>query len=269
MSFAYHVCWGDSARGCLKERNRQLNISNPVVAVLDNFRIGPLIDADLAMPKRRHELFIEICEAQWWYNSTEYKSALLQYQLESHLRLLDVLTKAAPVIAWVGNNACDKLMMAMIAHLITPSTPLAMVDISGQVEFNHNGEFALGYCTPESLLQLSPIEISPMVRKELAEKWIYWRGHAQGWREIGDNGDILEYPIDYLDHLLLAKIEHMKPRLAIDIMDDIAREAAGIIPVDLLYWRLNILRKNGDVVFTQIEGQPPHSPHVVKSGVGL
>lgn len=262
MSSARHVCWGDSASGCLKQRNYQLGVSNPVIRILDDFRIGSLVDAELPMPKLRRELFKQICGAQWWYSRIEYEASLLQNYSKYHRQLLQILAEPDPVVVWLGNNARDKLMMAMIAHLAAPSTPLAIIDITGQVDCHHNGEFDLAFCQPESLLHLSPVEISTTARAELAETWRYWRIQARGWREIGSNGDIVDYPLDYFDNILLSNIECSKPRVVTEIVSSIINSTPGLIPVSFLLWRLQILNHNNKLVFIPVDGPIPQAPLV-------
>ncbi|WP_175948636.1 DUF1835 domain-containing protein [Burkholderia pyrrocinia] len=262
MPTSHFIACCDSAAGSLKQRNRLLGQSNPIVAILDDFRMGPLADADQLVALQRTAWWKTIWRAQWWFDSDEYETDLLEHQAECQSCLLSVLASPEPVVVWMGNNAHDKLVLAMIASLTPPQTALSVVDITGQVSWQYEGQYAVAICPPEALLQLVPRPLTDGEHIALREQWTYWKGHGQGWRETGANGQVVEYPLDYLDGLLVAKLAELGPQSAGLLVGKIIGEYPSMVPSNFLFWRLDILRQAGQVVFTPQTGPKPQAPKV-------
>lgn len=239
---AYHICCGEAAYGCLKERNRLLGAASHIIMLLDDFRVGNLIDADSANPKLRFELLEEIWSSQWWYNEMEYKDSLFWHWYNHHNNLLKALSDTRPKIVWIGNNACNKLMLAMVASLTNRSAPLMMVDITGRVTEHHNDEFDISFCAPESLLELNPQVIPLSDKAVLTELWKHWKNNGKGWRQIDENGNITEHPIDFIDKIILEKLNYKEEKTSMELIGDIISQSPNYIPPHILYWRLVKIR---------------------------
>ncbi|WP_169828975.1 DUF1835 domain-containing protein [Chromobacterium amazonense] len=256
-----HLCWGDSAAGNLKQRNRLLGLSQPVTAMMEDFRIGELADADAAKPRQRIAWLKRLWAAQWWYEAEEYETPLLLHQAECHGQLLEALQAPAPLVIWMGNNAHDRLMLAMAASVAAPATPLLVADITGQVAFQHEGLYAVGMCPPEALLDIKPVALDAAARAALAAQWAHWKTREAGWRETASDGGIVQYPLDHLDPLLLARLSRT-PQSASRVVGEVMGTHPGMVPDNFLFWRLDALRQAGLVVFTPVDGPKPQAPLV-------
>ncbi len=187
--------------------------------------------------------------AQWWRDDTSYETEMLRLYVENQRHLLAALAEPEPIVVWVGNNAHDKLMLAMVARVASPATPLSVVDITGQVAFQYMGQFAVGMCPPDALLPLSPAAFSGTGRARLASQWDNWKTHGEGWRETAVDGGVVEYPSDHLDTRLLARLAESGPQPVLRLVGDVMGRYPGMVPDTFLFWRLDTLRSNGQVVF--------------------
>ncbi|MBW3781444.1 DUF1835 domain-containing protein [Aeromonas veronii] len=250
MDNFFHICWGDAAYGCLKERNRLLGDSSDIFGVLDDFQVGLLVDADSLNPTLRLRLFEEVLSSQQWYEQVrECKSTLIKSQLNNHKSFLKILNNTKTKIIWVGNTVCNKLMLAMISYLSMQSTKLMVVDITNKVGVHCDHIFDISFLSPNDLLNLYPTELSLREREELSKLWLYWRGNANGLRQIDKNGNIIDYSFECIDRLILDNINCKDKSLSIDIVSEIASEVSNIIPLNILYWRLKVLRTNQILAF--------------------
>lgn len=262
MTHSRYIAWGDSAVGNLKQLNKLTGQSHPIIAVLDDFRMGPLSDADQLSPTLRTDWWKAVWSAQWWYNKEEYEAELVAYFAESQHHLLSALATPEPITIWIGNNAHDRLMLAMIASLTPEQTPLSIVDVTGHVPYHHEGQYAVAMCPPESLIPLTPRPLSDTERTELGQLWADWKSKGLGWREIDADGRIVDYPLDHLDAVLLAKTAELSPHSSSRVVGEIMGQHPGMVPDSFLFWRLELLRQAGRVVFTPRQGPAPQAPTV-------
>lgn len=256
---ATFITWGDSAAGCLKQRNHLLGTPHPIIAVLDELRIGPLADADQPQPTARLALRRKMQAVQWWYDAETYAEALDQQMLALQQRLLACLATPDPAVIWVGNTANDRLMLAMIAARAAPAKPLFIIDICQHVEAQHKAVYAVGQCKPGALLALQPQALTDQVKSALALEWASWKKNAVGWRELTTAGELLERPLAQLDSDLLTRLSHAEPRPAEAVVADLLTAAADLLPADLLYWRLDVMRLDQQLAFI------PHIPTAARS----
>jgi hypothetical protein len=253
---------GGSAVDVLQERNRLLGCSNPIIEVLEDFGEGPLEDADHAVPRQRVAWWKALWRAQPWLNGDEGAAVLLKHYLGCRSHLLSSLAAPQPVVVWIGNMPHDRLMLAMVASLLAPRATLSVVDISGQVSAQYKGHWALGMCSPDSLLQLCPRQVEDDERSALREQWAYWKEHGRGWREIDASGHIVEYPLDHLDSLVCATATRMGPQPADLLVGEVMGSYPGMVSDGFLFWRLEVLRQEGRVIFTPAGGVRPQAPLV-------
>ncbi|MBB5018723.1 hypothetical protein HNQ59_002016 [Chitinivorax tropicus] len=262
MSQTRYVVHGDSATGCLKEMARQSGQPCQIIKMYDDLRIGPLIDADQPHPAVRLQWLRTICQAQWWPDIDQHLASLTNHALETHHHLLQALATPDPIVVWVGNTAIDQLMLAMIASLALPQTPLSVVDITGRVDDSHMGQFAVAMCPPESLKHLTPATIPPAQRQTLQQQWAYWKTAAQGWRQIDATGQLVDLPMDHLDTKLLATIAEMGRCPAGEVIGIVLNEQRGLLSDSFLIWRLHLLQDAGKVAYLPVERDPWLGPDV-------
>lgn len=93
------------------------------------------------------------------------------YWGEKQEYFLNEILKPFPVVVWVGNNAHDKLMLAMLASIVAPSVDIKIVDIEARVNVGNYGYSSLSKSSPEVLLDLKPISIDLDLRKKLSAQW--------------------------------------------------------------------------------------------------
>lgn len=252
----------ESAAGALKQRNTRLGLSHPILVVPDDLRTGPLEDAGQPVAPRRTAWHKTIWRAQWWFDSVRDEAALLAHRAERLQRLLSALAAPDPVVVWMGNGAHDKLMLAMAASRAAPRTALLVADITEQVAWPHPGPCAVGACPPDALLHLVPRPLPAHERMALAAQWADWKRHGQGgWRTIDANGQMTDYPPDHLDADLLARVA-APGWPATHVVGEILRQHPGAVPADFLYWRLDVLRQAGRVVYLPGAGPGPQAPRV-------
>lgn len=261
MTLIRHLCWSESAAGNLNQRNRLLGLPQPVTAMLEDFRIGELADADTVKPCQRMAWFKRLSAAEWWREAEEYETLHQAEEYEYQRQLLEILQAPAPLVIWIGNNAHDSLMLAMAASVATPATPLLVADITGQVAAQHEGLYAVGMCPPEALLDIKPVALDAAERAALAAQWAYWKTREAGWRETTSDGGIVQYPLDHLDPLLLSRLS-LTPESASRVVGEVMGTHRGLVTDSFLFWRLDALRQAGLVVFTPVDGPKPQAPLV-------
>jgi hypothetical protein len=251
---------GGSAVDVLQERNRLLGCSHPIIEVLEDFGEGPLEDADHADARQRVAWWQAQWRAQPWQNVDEGEASAHYVECQRHL--LASLATPQPAVVWIGNMPHDRLMLAMVASLLAPRAMLSVVDITGQVSDQYNRHYAVGMCSPDALLQLRPRRVEDDERSALREQWSYWKAHGHGWRENNGSGHIVEYPVDHFDGLLCAALAQTGPRSANLLVGEVMGSYPGMVPDGFLFWRLEVLRQEGRVIFTPAGGVRPQAPLV-------
>ena len=245
-----HICWGDAAYGCLKERSRLQGDSVRIVSVLDNLQVGHLLDADSFNPTLRLRLFEEILISQPWYDEVKkYKSALIKNQLNRHKSFLRTINNKSTKVIWVGNSVSNRLMLSMISYLSKQSTMLMVVDISKIGAFSPENFSDVSHISPFELLDLYPEPLSFIEREELSKFWLYWRESFNGWRQIDKCGNVVDCSFDYLDKLILDAINRKDKAFSIEIFSDVASEMHNVIPVNIFHWRLKVMIANQKITF--------------------
>jgi len=96
MSTAHFIAWGPSAVGALKQRDRLLGQSNPIVEVVEDLRMGPLDDADQVVAPKRTFWWQAIWRAQWWFDGDAYETALLDQYAGCRAHFLSVIAAPEP-----------------------------------------------------------------------------------------------------------------------------------------------------------------------------
>jgi len=266
MSNIFHICWGDSAAGALKQRNSFLGLHEPVIGIVDDFSVGELGDADNLIPSRRLAWHECLETAQWWYDES-YGAALFEYWKESQEFLLSAVSTSFPIVVWIGNNAHDKLMLAMLASITSRETSIRVIDVNVQLGFHNSGYSNVSLCAPEILIDLKPVEISNNMRDALSLEWDYWKSHAAGWRILDASGSIVEMPLNHADVMLLTHLSRTYPKPASSIIKEVIEKnpllGCASYSFKLLFWRLNILRQTGLLVFIPSTEPKPSPPLIL------
>lgn len=241
------VCTSGSAAEALHERNRRLGLHNRIVEVFDDLRIGSLQDADQAMPRMRLAWAARLWRVSDNLTRQRHACELVQFQMQCQQWLLAALKDKRPLVVWVGNNAHDQLMLAMVAHLAAPHKAMAVVDVTRQVGQQHMGQYSPGMCRAQDLLELAPTELTPPDRQALADEWRHWKHHGHGWRACDADSQICEHPLDHFDALLLAHLDRDEPKPLQAVLGSVMGQAPGLVPDVFLLWRVNQLHRRGDV----------------------
>lgn len=247
-----YVTWGDSAAASLRLMNDQKGESHLIITMLDDLRIGLLHDVDSSEAEERIKLWKDIWKAQWYYDyqyDEILETSLTRRLKDSQNAMLTLFTQTNPVVIWGGNNAHDRLMLAMSAARIPPNIPLFVVDITDSVGFNWHEDNAIAFCPPEILSELVPVRLSDAKRDALRRRWQTWKTSAKGWRVINPDGHIQDYPVDHFDRKLLDNLFATHAQCATRVIGQVLEEKPDILSSSFLFWRLELMRQNGTVVY--------------------
>ncbi|WP_114787036.1 DUF1835 domain-containing protein [Vibrio tetraodonis] len=259
MSYRY-ICWGDSAAGALKMRNKLASQQHEIYPFFDDLRFGPMEGLEDG-EKKRLSWWKTVWNAQWWYEQGD-DDAIAESGLTCQSTILAVLKEQTPIVVWVGNTAQDRLMLAMLAHNADPKTPLFVMDITHQVKDEYLGQYAVAMCEPKELVPLVSKELGNNERAELSSLWADWRLRDRGYRDLDSNGDIVQHPETYWDQYLLAKVEQLGKDSVAQVVGEVMGEYKGFMACEFLFWRLDMLRREGKVCYFAVEGPEPQPPLV-------
>ncbi|CAM3709814.1 DUF1835 domain-containing protein [Vibrio aquimaris] len=259
MPYRY-ICWGDSAAGALKQRNKLTSQNHEIYPFFDDLRFGPMEGLEGGEQKRLG-WWKTVWKAQWWYEQGD-DDAIAESGLTCQKTILEILKQQTPIVVWVGNSAQDRLMLAMLAYNAAPKTPMFVADITHQVKGEYLGQYAVAMCEPKELVPLIPKELSQSERAELASLWSDWRLLERGYRDLDNDGTLVQHAETYWDHHLLAKVEQLGKESVAQAVGEVMGEQEGLIPDSFLCWRLDMLRREGKVRYFEVEGPKPQPPLV-------
>ncbi|GLT18099.1 hypothetical protein GCM10007938_18770 [Vibrio zhanjiangensis] len=258
-----YICWGDSAAGALKQRNKLTSEHHEVYPFFDDLRFGPMEGIE-AGTEQRLSWWKTVWQAQWWYEQGD-DEAIAESGLTYQSSILEIVKEQIPIVVWVGNTAQDKLMLAMLTYYAEPTMPLFVVDITHKVKGEHLGQYAVAMCEPKELVPLMPKELSGIERTELARLWADWRLLDRGYRGLDDDDKLVQHAETYWDQHLFAKVEQLGKKSVAQVIGEVMGEHKGLIPDSFLCWRLDILRREGKVRYFEVEGPKPQPPLVSMS----
>ncbi|ATF94494.1 Domain of uncharacterised function (DUF1835) [Cedecea neteri] len=248
-----YITSGEDAAGLLYLHDLQLDKSNEVMAVLDDFSFGPLSDAERA-GALRCRLWKSIWRTQWWITpDIEFKLSSEFCEYKNKLRQL--AEENRPVVVWLGDNPHDRLMLAMICACLPDKTPLSVANVVTSPYLAGNKYSTVAMCSVALLQTVMPVKLSVRKRNFLKNQWLDWKSMGQGWRDIDRYGALAEYPIHYLDSALLNELSTVHYKSAKEVMQCIM--SRYFVSETFLYWRLSFLLHNGSVFFHQIRKAVP------------
>lgn len=261
--FYRYICWGDSAAGNLKQRNKLTSQQHEIYPFFDDLRFGPMEGLEDGKQKRIN-WWKTVWKAQWWYEQGDAE-AIVASGLQHHNSMLEALKVTVPVVVWVGNTAQDRLMLSMLAYYADPNTSLFVLDITNKVNSENLGQYAVAMCEPQELISLTPEELSQAERSELTSQWRYWRMQGEGVRDFNIDGQLTQHPETHWDHHLLSTVKKFGKAPVARIAGEVMGEQLGFIPDTFLCWRLDMLRIQGQVSYFDNPGPKPQPPLVSMS----
>ncbi|PKH26662.1 hypothetical protein CIG19_02390 [Enterobacterales bacterium CwR94] len=253
-----YIVGGDSAAGILRVVNELRGEQHAILAIIDDFSIGALQDMDNS-GAMRIDLNRRLLQAQWWYDASTEANTIKR--LEEEQKALHALrSQAHPVVIWIGENAHDRLMLALVVARLPRNIPVSVVNVSILSRLNRS----VGMCPPAQLLAVTPQLLSEQQRDELRLFWRYWKDNAQGWRETDRHGVLNDYPVEHFDENLLNRFSFTQPRPAAWAVGQLMGEYHTVVSDTFLFWRLEQMRKAGKVLYVSLAELIDSSPGIIR-----
>lgn len=256
------ITWGDSAGGLLRRLCGPHVGDHDILVVQDDFRFGPLSDAD-GSGAIRHAMWQAVWKAQWWWVTQAVEASFSRRFLAYQKRLQALREETCPVIVWHGNNVHDRLMLGMIATLLPSTTSLSAASVTTLPDgvWQERKYSAVAMYPPDRLAAVMPEKLSPEYRQELQVLWMNWKVTGQGWRELDVQDCITEFPVGHFDARLLNSFSYEEDRSSAKVIGDML--GRYFIGDAFLFWRLALLQQCGCVTLLP---SGKHSPDVRRTG---
>lgn len=248
MHFLNIACGDDSARVL-----KIFKFKNEVISLKDDLSFGSLSDADEMGPSRC-QLWKNIWKAQWWITpDIEIKLSSEICEQRNKLQLLK--NEVRPVVVWVGENPNDRLMLAMVASCLPLKTKLYVSNVSASPFMEGKKYSTVSMCSCRLLQSVTPRRVTASKRISLQKLWQDWKGYGEGWRDIDRYGRLVEYPINFLDTILLDELSTISFKNAVDIVQQLMKHF--YVSEHFLFWRLSQLNDQGYVFFPKFKDSAP------------
>jgi len=248
MNNIHITCGNDSAK-ILRDYNKL----DEIISLMDDLSFGTLIDAD-EMGTSRCQLWKTIWKAQWWITpDAEFKLSSQICEQKKKLRLLS--REVRPVVIWMGENPNDRLMLMMVAACLPLKTPIYVSNVALSPFIKSQQYSSVSMCSRRILQSLTPKKLTLCERSSLTKQWQDWKVLGTGWRDIDRYGELVEYPIHFLDTELLNELSTTSFKCTKHIVKKLAKRF--YVSEYFIFWRLSLLYENGVVFLTKFKDVAP------------
>lgn len=248
MKFLHITCGNDSGKVL-----RGYKEHYEIISLMDDLSFGSLSDAD-EMGASRCQLWKNIWKAQWWITpDDEVKLSSQICEQKKKLRLLR--DEVRPVVIWIGENPNDRLMLTMVAACLPLKTPLYVSNVASSPFMEAHKYSSVSMCSHRLLQSVTPRKLTLSKRSSLQKQWQDWKDLGEGWRDIDRYGCLVEYPIHYLDTVLLDELSTISFKSANDIVQKLVKKF--YVSEHFIFWRLSLLNENGNVFLPKFKDTAP------------
>jgi uncharacterized protein DUF3658/uncharacterized protein DUF1835 len=196
---ALHIVVGHSAGGCLRQAVRQARLKAQVIAIGDDFSIGPIDPPD---PKLRaawaeRELGFTPDEGSWVAKASTFSDS--------------ALSASGPRVIWVMRRAAHEYAGFLELLWRLGDEAVEVVDLTDvEIEWGNGTREPLrstGELHPdrirENALWNRATPLAPAVRARYREMWRKLRAENAPFRVVADQ-DLVSAPISFFDELLMS-----------------------------------------------------------------
>ncbi|WP_250526982.1 DUF3658 domain-containing protein [Caballeronia sp. GAWG2-1] len=261
MKTIHHLCQGGSAAAMLRTALR-----DPVIDILDDGSIGPLVDVDTGSPDARVG-FMKALYACGGFDPQDEASMDWYGELrDMNRRLADLTTQASEVVIWAEAGDVEQALRRR-AHwwLRDADVPVSEIDASLRAvarAIPKGQALALDVGAAAALVAARK-PASAGLRAQFANEWAALKEDGEAVR-VWEDGKLASHPIDHYDADFIALASGAPAKLASSEMLGAAMHRSGRSDL-FCKWRFARLIKAGKLTVTEGDAHDLDSVWIVKS----
>jgi hypothetical protein len=237
MKTIHHLCQGGSAAAMLRAA-----LSEPVIDILDDTAIGPLVDVDTDQPDARVR-FMQTLFACGGFDPREHDAMDWYGELrDMNHRLASLAASASEVVIWAGPGDTEQALRRR-AHWWLKDASVTVSEVDVSLREMANGSAALVDLAGKR------VRTDAALRVRLASEWETIRQDGDAVRVV-ENDALRSCPIDHYDAGFAALLGAEPVKLMSSNVLGRAMSESGRSDL-FCKWRFSVLIEQGKIVVTQ------------------